>query len=104
MVVREDPPNRGFHFFWVSNPKDNENGHSESYSPFVNPSSTQVRAQQVTCVTFSQHRLPYSKEPTTRVLGHEKFFELDAGESFSDVTQDGVYVVAVETKTIAQAI
>jgi hypothetical protein len=39
-----------------------------------------------------------------RALGIEKFFELDAGESFADATADGVYLVTVRTETVARAI
>jgi hypothetical protein len=40
-----------------------------------------------------------------RALGFEKCFELDAGESFADaMSQDGIYIVAVQTETFARAI
>jgi hypothetical protein len=39
-----------------------------------------------------------------RALGFENFFELEAGENFSDMTQDGVYLTTVQTETVARAI
>jgi hypothetical protein len=40
-----------------------------------------------------------------RALGFKNFFELDAGESFADaMSQDGIYIVAVQTETVARAI
>jgi hypothetical protein len=39
-----------------------------------------------------------------RALGFEKFFELDANESFAAATADGIYLVTVQTETVARAI
>jgi hypothetical protein len=37
-----------------------------------------------------------------KVLGFENLFELEAGENFSDMTQDGVYLTTVRTETLSQ--
>jgi hypothetical protein len=39
-----------------------------------------------------------------RALGFEKYFELDPGESFSDVTEDGVYLVEVKTTSVSRPV
>jgi len=57
-------------------------------------------ADQVDTLNQAREHAAYK----ARVLGFEKFFELDPVEKFSDATADGVYIVTVQTEMVARAI
>jgi hypothetical protein len=61
----------------------------------------------VTLMRDCEDTLNLAREAATykaRALGYENFFELDAGENFSDLTQDGIYLLTVQTEFVAQPI